>query len=73
MGTITARRRSNGTTGYTAQIRLKREGRVVHTQSETFSSKALARTWMTRREAELDVQRAPKVAERVREETGTAE
>lgn len=58
MGTITARRRSNGTTGYTAQIRLKREGRVVHTESETFSSKALARTWMTRREAELDVQRA---------------
>ncbi len=58
MGTITARRRSNGTTGYTAQIRLKREGKVVHTEAETFSAKALARAWMTRREAELQTQRS---------------
>jgi integrase len=58
MGTITARRRSDGTTGYTAQIRLKREGKVVHTEAETFSAKALARTWMTRREAELQAQRS---------------
>jgi integrase len=58
MGTITARRRSNGTTGYTAQIRLKREGRVVHTEAETFSTKVLAREWLTRREAELQAQRA---------------
>lgn len=58
MGTITARRRSDGTTGYTAQIRLKRDGKVVHTEAETFSSKALAKEWMTRREAALDAQRA---------------
>lgn len=58
MGTITARRRKDGTTGYTAQIRLKRGGRLVHTEAETFSSKALAKEWMTRREADFDTQRA---------------
>ena len=58
MGTITARRRGNGTTGYTAQIRLKREGRIVHTEAETFNTKAHAREWLTRREAELNGQRA---------------
>lgn len=58
MGTITARRRSDGTTGYTAQIRLKRDGKVVHTESETFDRQALAREWLTRREAELAAQRA---------------
>lgn len=58
MGTITARRRSDGTTGYTAQIRLKRDGKIVHTEAETFGSKALAKEWLTRREAALDAQRA---------------
>lgn len=58
MGTITARRRNDGTTGYTAQIRLKREGRIVHTEAETFSSKALAKEWIPRPEAALDAQRA---------------
>lgn len=58
MGTITSRRRSDGTTGYTAQIRLKRDGKIVHSEAETFSSKALAKEWMTRREAALDAQRA---------------
>lgn len=58
MGTITARRRKDGSTGYTAQIRLKRDGSLVHTEAETFSTKALAKEWMTRREADLDTQRA---------------
>jgi integrase len=58
MGTITARRRSDGTTGYTAQIRIKRGGIIVHTEAETFSAKVLAREWMKRREAELQVQRS---------------
>ncbi len=58
MGTITARRRRDGTTGYTAQIRLKRNGRLVHTEAETFSTRALAKEWMVRREADLDIQRA---------------
>lgn len=58
MGTITSRRRRDGSTGYTAQIRLKREGQLVHSESETFSTKALATEWITRREADLQVQRA---------------
>lgn len=58
MGTIVSRRRSDGSTAYTAQIRLKRDGKLVHSEAETFDAKGLAREWMRRREAELQVQRA---------------
>ncbi|HVJ63135.1 MAG TPA: site-specific integrase [Tahibacter sp.] len=58
MGTITARRRKDGSTGYTAQIRIKRDGKIVHTESETFGKKALAVEWLRRREAVLDTRRA---------------
>jgi integrase len=58
MGTIVARRRRDGSTGYTAQIRLRRGGEIVHTEAETFSSRALAVEWLRRREAELDKRRA---------------
>lgn len=57
MGTITSRKRKDGTIGYTAQIRIKR-GNHRHTESETFDRKSLAQEWMRRREAELDQQRA---------------
>lgn len=40
MGTITARRRNDGTTGYTAQIRLKREGKIVHTEAALDAQRA---------------------------------
>lgn len=53
MGTIVARKRSNGTVAYTAQIRLKRAGKVVHSEAETFDRKADAAAWMKRRESEL--------------------
>lgn len=58
MGTITARRRADGSTGYTAQIRLKHEGRIIHSEAETFSSHALAKEWMARREAAIEGRRA---------------
>jgi len=58
MGTIVTRRSKSGASRYTAQIRLKRDGQVVHTESETFGSMALAREWMRKRESELDGQRA---------------
>lgn len=58
MGTIVQRRRSNGSIGYTAQIRLKRDGALVHTEAQTFGKKALATEWLRRRESELDQQRA---------------
>lgn len=53
MGTITARRRKDGSTGYTAQIRIKRDGVLVHSESETFERKPAAVTWLKKRETEL--------------------
>lgn len=53
MGTITPRKRSDGTTGYTAQIRIKRGGKVVHSESETFDREQAARIWMAKREEAL--------------------
>lgn len=58
MGTITSRRRADGTTGYTAQIRLKRDGKAIHSEAETFGTRALAKEWLARREAALQGQRA---------------
>lgn len=58
MGTITPRRRADGSTGYTAQIRLKRDGKVVHSEAETFSTRALAKEWLSRRELALQGQKA---------------
>lgn len=52
MGTITQRTTKSGVV-YTAQIRLKRDGRVVHSESKTFERKAIAQKWMTSREADL--------------------
>lgn len=53
MASIVARRRSDGTIAYTAQIRIKRDGIVVHTESNTFERKKAAEAWAQRREAEL--------------------
>ncbi len=53
MPTITARKRKDGTIGYTAQIRIKRESKVVHQETETFDRKPLALAWAAKREAEL--------------------
>jgi len=53
MGTIIARKRADNTTGYTAQILIKRKGAIVHREAKTFDRKQAARAWLTRREAEL--------------------
>ena len=53
MSTITARKRKDGTIGYTAQIRIKRDGKVIHQESETFNRKPMALAWAGKREAEL--------------------
>ena len=57
IGTITTRKRKDGSTGYMAQIRTQREGKR-HSESATFDRKALAQEWMRRKEAELDPRRA---------------
>ena len=52
MATITSRKRKDGMR-YTAVIRLRRNGKVVHSETETFSKKSLAKDWAARRESEL--------------------
>lgn len=53
MGTITERKRKDGSKGYTVQIRIKRDGAIVHTEAQTFDRKPAAVAWMKKREAQL--------------------
>ncbi|MGM5087585.1 site-specific integrase [Rhizobium leguminosarum bv. viciae] len=53
MGTISERTRKNGTKAYTAQIRLKQKGEVVHSEAQTFDRKPAAKAWLKKRETEL--------------------
>ena len=53
MATITARRRNDGTVSYTAQIRIKRGGRLVFSQAQTFERETAAKAWVKKKEAEL--------------------
>jgi integrase len=53
MGTIIPRKRNDGSTAYRAQIVIKREGKVVHRENETFDRKQVAKVWLARRETEL--------------------
>ena len=48
MGTIVSRRRKDGSLGYTAQIRIHRQGKCIHSESETFDRRQLATEWMRR-------------------------
>lgn len=54
MGTITPRKRKDGSIGYTVQIRRKENGRVVYTEAKTFDREVAARAWRDKREKELD-------------------
>jgi integrase len=49
MGSITERRRKDGTTVYTAQVRIMRDGKKASISS-TFERKAAAKSWITRKE-----------------------
>ena len=53
MGTISERKRRDGTKSYTAQIRIKREGKTVHTEAQTFDRRPAAAAWLKRRETQL--------------------
>lgn len=52
MGTITARKRSDGSVSFQAQISLKRDGEV-HRESKSFERRQAAYAWLERREREL--------------------
>lgn len=58
MGSITQRKRSDGSAAYTAQIRIKSDGKLTHSEAQTFERRALAVEWLRRRETELQQQRA---------------
>jgi integrase len=53
MATIVPRKRRDGSTGYLAQIIVKRQGKVVHQESQTFDRRQAAAAWSVRREDEL--------------------
>lgn len=71
MATIRARKRTDGSTSYTAQIRLIREGAQVYQESQTFARKQAAQAWVRKREAELDqpgaIERANRIGATVKE------
>ncbi len=54
MGTIVPRLRSDGTTGHSAQIVKKIDGKIAHRESKTFDRLQAAKAWMARREAALE-------------------
>jgi integrase len=54
MGTIVARKNAKGETAYRAQVRLKEGGKLVHSESKTFTRRALAQVWLKRRETEIE-------------------
>lgn len=54
MGTITARKRKDGSTGYTAQIVKKQNGKIVWREAKTFSKEREAKAWAAFREAEIN-------------------
>jgi integrase len=54
MGTVIPRRRKDGTTSYLAQITIKRKGKIVHREAQTFDRRQAAKAWLARRETELN-------------------
>ncbi|AGE24963.1 hypothetical protein TU75_12945 [Pseudomonas poae] len=47
MGTITAHKREDNSTAYTAQIRINRDGKTVYQESQTFDRKQVAQAWIS--------------------------
>lgn len=54
MATIRKRAKKDGSFSYYAEIRIKRDGEVVHRESKTWPKKKLAEHWGAKREAELN-------------------
>ena len=53
MGSIYTRKNQDGTSKFTAQIRIKRNQKTVYQESQTFNKKTAAQAWIKKREAEL--------------------
>lgn len=54
MATIRSRKKADGTTSYTAQVRINRDKVTVYQESRTFARKQAAQAWARKRESELD-------------------
>lgn len=54
MATITKRRNSKGAIRYQAIIRIKKKGKVIYSESKTFSKQSLAKSWAKKREETLE-------------------
>ena len=53
MGTISERKRKDGSTAYMAQIVIKAGGKILHRENKTFPGRREAAGWIARREDEL--------------------
>jgi hypothetical protein len=53
MGSITIRKRMDGSARYRAQIRIVQQGVTVYQESQTFDRKVTAQAWIKWRETEL--------------------
>ncbi len=53
MATITRRKNAAGAWRYTAQIRIRRDGKLVHSEAQTFAREIDAKAWKRMREGQL--------------------
>ncbi len=53
MGSITVRKRKDGSAAYTAQIRIMQKGVTVYQESQTFDRKTTAQAWIKKRESDM--------------------
>jgi hypothetical protein len=54
MATIRARKMANGSTRYTAIVRLRKGVTIIHQEAKTFTHRAAALTWAKHREVTLE-------------------
>jgi len=53
MATIRTRQRKDGSLAYLSEVRVKRDGEIIHRESRTFDRRVQARTWAENREKTL--------------------
>jgi len=53
MGTITKRKRADGSIAYRYEIRIKHKGEIIYQESETFDQRQMAKEWGAKREEKL--------------------
>jgi hypothetical protein len=54
MPAIKARKQADGSTRYTAVVRMRRQGKVLHQEAKTFAYRSAAERWGKQREVALE-------------------